>query len=365
MQNTNSTKRLRRTRPLFFHNGQCYFSKNNQVGFLREDRWINEFSFDCSLRNKFLSYSRLFYRLTRSGIYSAINHNGKFFIAYNRKLFLFDSVSGILSESMILPRGRGPLHFGDMSRLSGFGNEPVFGEYFGNNNKDPVSLYQHSPLGQWNQIYQFEQGEINHVHNMVPDSIRNCVWILTGDFDNAAAIWQAQNGFKTIIPIARGDQIYRACIAFPIQDGLLYATDSQFIQNSLRLLRPFKGTWKSTHLVDLNGPVIHGCETPDYYIVSTSTEPEYAPKKNLAALIQRKQSPWIPENRCDIIAISKNDLSIRILASRDKDFWPFRLFQFGTITFPSGTSPTNTVYACNIATRTYDLSTEILDIEVP
>lgn len=55
-------------------------------------------------------------------------------------------------------------------------------------------------------VYTFPQGVISHVHNIIADPYRQCLWFFTGDFDDAAAIWKVTNGFKKVERVVYGDQ---------------------------------------------------------------------------------------------------------------------------------------------------------------
>lgn len=59
-----------------------------------------------------------------------------------------------------------------------------------------VRIYKRINAKYWGPIYTFEKEAINHIHNIIPDEKNKCVWILTGDFDNAAAIWRATDNLK-------------------------------------------------------------------------------------------------------------------------------------------------------------------------
>ena len=258
--------------------------------------------------------------------------------------------------------GRGPLQFCVIKNIEGFVDSVCFGEYFGNHQRNAIKIIQRNGEGRWKSCYQFKDGEINHVHALIPDIYNQCVWILAGDFEHSAAIYMAKNNFQDVELIVNGHQNFRACVAFPTAEGLLYATDTQLENNSVRLLKKNDESWCSTKLYDLNGSCIYGCELKDYYIFSTSTEPSENPKNKILSLLDNKPGVGIKSNSSDIIGYSKINRNFVLLAKKKKDIYPYRLFQFGTIMFPAGKQTTNILYAYNVGNKNNDIATEVYEV---
>ncbi|MEM8946010.1 MAG: hypothetical protein AAGD11_12610 [Planctomycetota bacterium] len=297
--------------------------------------------------------------MRRSGVYSGIGHGENAYFSYRSRLYRFHQASNQLSLEMRFKRGNGPLQFCAVEKITGFDDCLLFGEYFGNANKDPIRIYQKKEHRDWQPIYSFAAGELNHIHNIVPDPYRDCLWVLGGDFGEAASIWQVRNNFRTVRRIVSGSQKYRACVAFPTKQGLLYATDSQLAKNSIRLLEEKAGRWQSVEVAPLNGPSIYGCATKDYYVFSTSTEPTKDYKNKYAAMLDNRPASVIEENRSFIITCAKSDFRCSVLSSKQKDRWPYRMFQFGSITFPGGINPSNMLYTHSIGSSQDDLAMEV------
>ena len=118
----------------------------------------------------------------------------------------------------------------------------------------------------------------------------------------------------------------------------------------------------SEKLFDLNGSCIYGCELKDYFIFSTSTEPSDKSSNIISKLLDNKPGPGILENKSDIVSYCKTSKKCTVLTSKKKDIFPYRLFQFGTIMFPSGKNPQNLLVAYNVGSRENDLSTEIYQL---
>src|SRR5690606_24197021 len=139
------------------------------------------------------------------------------------------------------------------------------------------------------------------IHNLIPDRFRDCVWILAGDFDDSAAIYKATENFNKIEKIVSGHQEYRSCVAFPVEQGLLYATDSQFEQNSIRLLKEDTNKkWISEPLHYINGSCIFGALINNEYYFSTAVEAVNSGNK-FQILLRNRRGPGILKNVVEIV----------------------------------------------------------------
>jgi hypothetical protein len=355
---------LKNTKALFFtSSNKLVVSKANKV-FLREsDGRLNYlFSFFETRLNRFFSLFSLVYRMKRLGVMTGISVEDDYFFTYGKKIHRYNCKSKKLIEEYSFDKGRGPLQFCNIENIKGFDNSVCFGEYFGNHSRKPVHIFQRTENGEWKSSFHFKDGEINHVHAIIPDYYNECVWILVGDFEHSAAIYKGTNNFDKVELIVKGKQCYRACVAFPTKDGLLYATDTQLESNSVRMLVKEDGQWISKKLHNLNGSCIYGCELEDYYIFSTSTEPCDKPNNKIHALLDNKPGPGIITNQSDIVSYSKKYKTFEIIISKDKDIYPYRVFQFGTIMFPVGKSKGRFLFFYNVGSRNNDLSTEIYKI---
>lgn len=356
-------KVMRGVKPLVVVSGGLIASKRNNIYFYPEngDRHLL-FKIDDSWFSLFWDIFPLLFRLRRSGVGCAIQFMDDCYFSYRKKIFRFEGSSGGLSESFEFSRGRGPLKFSLIQGINGFSDCIVFGEYFGNRSKDKVHIYRKMKDREWEIAHTFGSGEINHVHNVVPDPHRKCVWILTGDFGNSACIYRATNDFSSVERIVYGTQQCRSCVAFPTYSGLLFATDTQLEYNYLMLLVDGERGWKTERLHELNGSCIYGCETKDYFVFSTSTEPDVEKTGRISALFDNKPGRGIKSNRSDVLVCRKADLRIEKVFSREKDIFPYRLFQFGTVAFPNGSNDSNMLYAYNVGSTKNDLCSEVWNL---
>jgi len=358
-----SHKIFKLRKPLFF-DGDSLITANDYKVFTM-DLSFNEkllFKFRVGFISKVLNKFSLLYRLRRAGVGAAIQHRANYFLTFDRKLFRYNPKVGLNVEHEFI-NGRGPLQYCNADGIEGFDDTVYFGEYFGNHARNSVDIYKRLTSGEWSVVFTFPKGVINHIHALVPDSYRNCIWILAGDFEHSASIWIASNDFKEVEPVVNGEQVYRACVAFPVEDGLVYATDTQLAQNSIQKMTMVDGVWKSKTIFEINGSCIYGCEIKDYFVFSSSTEPAPNPKSFLKGLLDNKPAPVIKKNQSDVILCSKRDFSCSVLRTSQKDRYPYRLFQFGTIMFPAGKNNSNLLFTYNIGSVKNDLSTELIELD--
>lgn len=113
-------------------------------------------------------------------------------------LYEYDLLDNCLSDGFSLKERIRPLIFTQVKGINGFEDMVIFGGYLGNRDKKPVHIYKRVDKDKWDVVYTFKQGEINHIHNIIPDSYRNCLWVLTGDFDSSSAIWKITDNFKNV-----------------------------------------------------------------------------------------------------------------------------------------------------------------------
>jgi hypothetical protein len=306
-------------------------------------------------------YSKTLRRLFRTDVRLGIKlSETTLLIVLNKSFYEIDIIKKSVEKSADIPIGSRPLNIVKIKDLESFEDGHFFGEYFSNPEMGGVSIYKYINRD-LEKVYSFESKEINHIHNLIPDPFRNCVWILTGDFNKGAAIFKATNNFKNVEPIVRGKQEYRSCVAFPVKEGLIYATDSQFQENSIRLLSESEtNKWESKKIFAMNGPAIFGTKNKDTLIMSTSVE---AINKGtlIQKLLRRKSGPGIIKDQSEII-IGNLIKGFSMVYNNKKDFLPFVLFQFGNIIFPTGQNDTDFLVYYTVGLRRNDLSTEILHL---
>lgn len=280
-----------------------------------------------------LSGSRTLDRIFRLSPSCAIVFNGSIYVSFRNLIFDVDLSSGLIKESLVLKNGRKALSF---SILDYEDSQCIaFGEYGSNPGRDPVNIWIKSRNTDWNTFYTFPDGAIEHIHYVA--YINNKTIVLTGDFGSAAAINEikpfSNSTFNTQL---LSGQKARACWIHAHQDSVYYATDTQICDNYL-----YKLSSDLAHVLEstpLNGSSIYSCKSDSTIFFSTTVEPG-APSGNLVKdLLETKIGAGIKSKLAFIYALT-SDGNLYEVASGKKDRWPFRLGQFGSFSFPTGTMP--------------------------
>lgn len=343
----------------------CY--KRGNLVLLEHDKLISSYPIFFSFKERWLGYCNVLYRLLRVGIRAAIALDDEHIIfSIKNMLYEYSFTKRKLSKGYTLPLGIRPLIFTKVHDIRGFTDGIVFGGYLSNFDKKPVEIYRRKDIDQWEVVYSFEHGTINHVHNIVPDSYRQCLWALTGDFGKAAAIWKITDDFQKVERVLYDNQMYRSCVAFPVKEGLLYATDTPFAPNNIYLL-----TFSSLHnfpslvirpLFSIDGSCIYGCQYGDKYVFASTVEPDGRYNTRLNLLVGRKRGSGIKDMYAHMY-IGNMQEGFHEIYKEKKDFWPY-LFQFATIRFPYGINKINKLYFQPIATSKNDLRLLYFELSV-
>ncbi len=287
-----------------------------------------------SFKDWLIAQSRLLRRVFRFGIQCSIPLTATvFLISYKNTLYSVDIASSAIDIDKQNRPGFRPLAFSRIAGVPGFDKLICYGEYVSNRQKQPIHIFGRSEEGDWKSLFTFPIGEIEHIHSLVPDPYRQCVWILTGDYDQAAAIWLAKDNFQHIECVLRGSQKNRCSTAYPVPEGLLYATDSHLEKNSIRMLYSVGGKWLTRQLYSMVGSCIYSVQLGDTYYFSTAYEPGKPMGNRLRDLLEIKPGPGIKSSHCEVIAGNPQTGFTCVLRWK-VDRLPKRLFQFSSIRFP-------------------------------
>jgi hypothetical protein len=305
----------------------------------------------CSLLISILLRINIVSRILRLDIRLSqkINENN-LLVIFNKCFYEISLIDNKCIKTFNLSRGKRPLSFCHVKGIKGFDNSLYFGEYINNFDRNEIHIYKRNMNTNWEIVYTFPKGEIEHIHSIISDNYNDCLWIFTGDFNSASGIWMAKDNFKYVECILRGKQEFRACVGFPVNEGILYATDSQFEQNSIRLLEKAGPNWISREISRINGPAIYGCKVLDKYIFSTSVEGDLLSQNLFTNLFNNKPGTGILENYSHII-VGTIENGFKTIYKIKKDNLPFVLFQFGVFTFPNGDNTSQYLYANTIALK--------------
>ncbi len=320
------------------------------------------YSFSSDIYTFLSKFSNLLRRLFRKDIRYAIKINNNNLLLVKNGYFIRLNLEKRRIESKIkVPRGSRPLNMTIVNSLPGFDSGVYFGEYFNSQKDDSVKIYNYTD-DMLKEVYEFRsEDDIEHIHNLVVDSYRNCIWILTGDFGKGTGIYKATNNFESVECVVRGKQKYRSCVAFPTEKGLIYATDSQFEQNYIKILYTENDKWKIKNIFKTNGPCIYGTLLNDEYYFSTSVEATDSAKK-ISNFLKNKRGPGVIKNQSEIVK-GNLEKGFEVIYTNEKDVYPFVLFQFGNIIFPSGINNTRHLFFTNIALKSNDFTTMIIPLD--
>ena len=208
-----------------------------------------------------------------------------------------------------------------------------YGEYIWNDYKGPVDIYRRQK-GLWECVYSFPEKTITHIHNIIFDKYRNGFFILTGDEDLESGIWFADCSFKSVKPVLVGCQQYRACVAFPDDHGLFYATDTPLEKNYIYRIELDDAMAVVDHkkVYDMPGPCIYGCRHNGGMYFSTSVEPDSTLPK-WSYRFTYKLGAGVKDRYTHVIKGSIDGKFDEICKFK-KDLMPIWLLQFGNVLFP-------------------------------
>lgn len=313
-----------------YYKGNLYYEKNGIE--------INKCKIG-NLLNKFRIIERMLRKEPRC---AAKIDDYNFIISFGGLIIRYSVLDNSIMKEYRFEKGmNNPLEFLTVWNEMKKTNDIYFGEYIGNANKGPVSVYARLE-GKWNKIYEFPANTIRHIHNIINDPYRDCFYILTGDKDSESGIWRADKEFRNVTPMFIGKQQNRACVAYPMDDGILYATDTPLEDNyiykvSFDINSNVNNVKKICHIP---GPCIYGTYKNGNYYFATSVEPDSSLSK-WKYRFTYKLGKGVSDRYTHIIKVDK-DGNYKDILSIKKDNWPMGLFQFGNVIFPK--NDTNQLY---------------------
>ena len=222
--------------------------------------------------------------------------------------------------------------------VQGFEDAIVFGSYWGNPNHETVSIYS-VKYGvddcNWEVKFSFPKNTVRHIHNIIPDKRKSCVYILTGDADEESGVWIAKDNFSDVKPLLIGKQKYRTCHIFPFGDGFLLPTDSPTEINTLTEYLCSDDEIYSSNQTCLAGSCIYAVITQNGYLFSTTVEPDPSYVDDLFGVrfyLTYKLGKGILDSTVHVYQGTCVDDCTDIMQFR-KDIIPMALGQYGTVNF--------------------------------
>ena len=344
----------------FLPSGRLVCYRHGDVLILEDGRLVKSILLFKGKKEHMLGRWRYMYRLLRMGVRAAWALDEEHvLLSVGSMIYELDLVLGQLSEGFCCGEGIRPLIFTRVEGISSVDDGIYFGGYLGNRDKKPVSVYKKVAKENWTVVYTFPQGAINHVHSIVSDPYCDCLWIFTGDFGEAAAIWKVTDNFKKVERVAYNDQKYRACVVYALPEGLLYATDAPFADNYIYLMNPEDYSVKK--IAPIDGSCIYGCQWKDKYVFSTTVEGDGRNTSRMEFYFGRKRGSGIKDEYVHMYC-GNLQAGFKELYKEKKDWLPYYTFQFGVFKFPYGVNNTDTLYFQPVATRENDLKLMAFEI---
>ncbi len=320
------------------------YGKNNSA---------TKFPIFLNIKERLLAKNNVLYRGLRLGIRSSIAlDDNTILLSTGSHLYELNLSSKLLSKGFFLENGIRPLIYTKVKNICEFDDGIYFGGYLTNSLKNSVNVYHRIGVDQWKVVYTFPQGAINHVHNIVPDPYRQCLWVFTGDFGEASAIWKVKDNFKTVERVVCDDQKYRGCVVYALPEGLLYATDAPFSDDYIYLMNT--DTYEMNELFPIHGSCIYGCQWKDKYVFSSTVEGDGRKMSRMEWLFTRKRGAGVKDNFVHIYMGNLQE-GFKEIYKEKKDCLPFYTFQFGVFKFPAGVNNSDTLYFQPVATKKHDL----------
>lgn len=344
----------RHTTPLcFMPNGWLVCYRHGDIIVLDKGKEHKRYSVLTSKKERVLGQCKLASRLLRLGVRAAeAIDNSTIVLSVGNMIHELNIDTGILTKGYFCGECIRPLIFTTVKGIDGIDDGIYFGGYLGNMSKKPVNVYHRIGVDQWEVVYKFPQGAINHVHNIVADPFRQCLWIFTGDFNEASAIWKATDNFRKVERVVCNDQKYRGCVVYALPEGLLYATDAPFADDFIYLLNP--DTLEVKELSPIDGSCIYGCQWKDKYVFSSTVEGDGRNMSRWEFYFGRKRGAGIKD---DYVHMYLGNLKegFKEIYKLKKDCMPFYTFQFGAFKFPYGVNNGDALFFQPVATKRYDL----------
>lgn len=297
--------------------------------------------FPLPVMTKLFVKFRLLERLLRLEVRASVALNKNIIlVSYRGKIYSVNLAARTIKEEHTYRQEmNNPLSFNKIENINGFQDCVVYGEYFSNPRRKEVTIYRRllDEESEWEKIYEFPHKTIRHIHAIIPDKYRNQVFILTGDDDTESGVWITKNNFKSLEPILIGSQQYRSCCAFPIEEGLLFATDTPSEQNYIGIMKQDSSDfWGAKRLFNINGTVMYATKCEDNYIFNTAVEAGIGVRTEYSELI-----------------LVNSRKEFKLINKFKKDIFPMKLFQYGCVQFCNSRSK-NTLYLYPIAVKKMD-----------
>lgn len=203
----------------------------------------------------------------------------------------------------------------------GEGGYTYIAEYVSNRDRTiPIHVFRSRDLLHFEVAWEFESGQVRHVHALIPDLDGSRIWILTGDHDNESNIYYTDDAFSTLELFLNEGQRTRATDLLLTDEALIWGMDSPLEQSFI--LTANRGPSRvSRNLCPLPGPVYYSMRNAAGGLyLGTTVEPGPAVIDDCGRIFANCKAGKWSEIHC-----RRNDRSP----------------QYGIFYFPKGTLPEN------------------------
>ena len=356
-------KQLKSYQPLCILQNKVLLYKKGKLVLYDEghDSYQLIMNISSNLTKKIKGNSRILSRVFRIGIRNALLlSNDELLLTFDRGLYYISLSKKQTKELFHVKLGfSAPLNLCASLEKTKF--IALFGDYGNNKDRQPVSIYGVDKNLAVQEIYTFSANKIRHIHNIIPDKYNNGYYIFTGDNEVEAGIYWTDKEFSIMKPIFIGDQNARAVCGFMTEDGLLYATDSILQKNYIFLLNVHKEHPLLEEITSINGPCIYATRYSLGYVFSTTVESDESNGNRILSLLSMKRGAGIQSDDVHLVYVS-SQLKSKIIGIFKKDKLPYKLFQYGSVRFPSGLENHESLIIYPNAVEEFDGSTVFINI---
>lgn len=339
--------RFPRLRALAWSGDQLYGSRGYQLMHASVQNsspdltWQPVAQFHAEWRRRLSVMNGLSARLCRDGFHAlAVLPSGGFVAAVPGAIVALRPGETEFRRTHSILRGTRPLHI-----TAAPGGPIYWGEYFDNNAREEVHVYASTDSGAtWSVAYTFPKGAIRHIHNIVHDPWRDCLWVLTGDYGDECRILRATSDFSRVEAVLQGQQQTRAVAAIATEDALYFSSDTPLEANYIYRLDRQESLLQ---VAPLSSSSTYGCRVGSRVFFSTMVEPSAVNRDRHVRLYGGTGG-------------SAQDW--RLLRAWPKDRWPMGLFQYGNAFMPDGHNTTPFLALTTVAVESDDMVTSLYSV---
>jgi hypothetical protein len=337
---TEVVARLPNFRALAWHGDRLYASRGYNLYSARmtaaEFQWQKVATYSQRWRRRISSRFDLSSRFFRDGFHAlSVLPSGNLVAAVPGAIVTLPATETQFEVTHKIERGTRPLHIATTPNGNVF-----WGEYFDNKQRSEVHIFASGDGGlTWHVAHTFPARSIRHVHNIVYDQWKDCLWIFTGDYGSECKIIRASPDLSSLDEVIAGNQQCRTVGAVISPEGIYFASDTPLEENHIYLL---DRSGKVHRLTVIPSSSIYGCRNRNGIFFSTMVEPSDVNRtKNVTLVGSTDGADW------------------KQIASWPKDRWSMRFFQYGNAFLPDGDNTTDLLAATTIAVEGADRVTTI------